>query len=560
MSSTTLPHRSVANIKSPDGRHTGPSTPLRGIASNFGSPSSLRAEEELILIEFGARKIHVGFAGDAVPRGSIWFGPDQQRRVGDFRVWQTDYKDDWRKRATGSEWGRDHELWQPDVRGLDLGLVSDKIERALRDALTKYMLIDSRPRRIVCVLPSGLPIPMLSATLDTLFGRFLSPTIYLLPSSVASTVGAGIRSSLIIDIGWHETVVTSVYEYREVATNRSIRGGRMLAERTHKLLASHLPQGTEKPGPREAEYMLSFEECNEIATRLVWCKPSIHSSASTSEDDGLPTVQEQDESESRSHHPLGQHGATSIPLKSYASPVTIELSYDQLAEPCENTFFESQYSPSCFDDHETPVHLLVYRTLLQLPMDVRAICMSRIIFTGGGSSVLGLRKRIFDEVSHLAEQRGWDSVHGKAVEQLRANFNFKKRSTRQASSGPTGIESPGGNSEEQDGVWHDAANTAPEVDPVEEQLKKGRDKRPQVHGLLRSVESLGPWSGASLIAQLKVPAVATIDRDVWQQQGAAGASKAGDVDSRSSQRQSLGPGLMRGSSSASWTLGLWGAH
>jgi hypothetical protein len=34
-------------------------------------------------------------------------------------------------------WGKDHELWQYDVRGVDLGLVGDKIERALREAFTK---------------------------------------------------------------------------------------------------------------------------------------------------------------------------------------------------------------------------------------------------------------------------------------------------------------------------------------------------------------------------------------------------------------------------------------
>jgi hypothetical protein len=139
--STSLPHRSVANIKSPGGggQASGPSTPLRNIGSTFGSPSSLRAEEDLIVIEFGTRKLHVGFAGDAQPRGSIWFGPDQQRRVGDFRVWQADYRDDWRKRSSGSLWGRDHELWQPEVRGLDLGLVGDRIERGLRDAFTKWV-------------------------------------------------------------------------------------------------------------------------------------------------------------------------------------------------------------------------------------------------------------------------------------------------------------------------------------------------------------------------------------------------------------------------------------
>jgi len=139
--STILPHRAVANIKSPGGAGSGPSTPLRGIASNFGSPSSLRADEELVVIEFGSRKLHVGYAGDPTPRGSVWFSPEQQRRVGDFRIWQTDYQNDWRKRTSDNKWGRDYELWQPDIRCVDLGLVSDKIERALREAYTKLGLI-----------------------------------------------------------------------------------------------------------------------------------------------------------------------------------------------------------------------------------------------------------------------------------------------------------------------------------------------------------------------------------------------------------------------------------
>lgn len=142
--STPLPHRSVANIRSPTGaghrpssHQSGPSTPLRPIPSNFGSPSSLRADDEIIIVEFGTRKLQVGFSGDPFPRGCVWFGPDQQRRVGDFRDWQADYRQDWRSAAAGGLWGRDHELWQYDVRGADLGLVGDKIERALREAFTK---------------------------------------------------------------------------------------------------------------------------------------------------------------------------------------------------------------------------------------------------------------------------------------------------------------------------------------------------------------------------------------------------------------------------------------
>ncbi|KAK4205735.1 hypothetical protein QBC40DRAFT_270777 [Triangularia verruculosa] len=575
---TPLPHRSVANIRSPHtSGNTNPSTPSSSSrpipSSTFGSPSSLRADEDILILELGTRKLQIGFAGDACPRGTVWFTPSQLRRVGDFRDWSSESKSnvDWKtKKVTGEKWwSRDHELWEYDVREVDLGLIGDKVDRALREALTKYMLIDSRPRRMVGVLPSGLPLPMLSAVLDSLFSRFQPPAISLLSSPVALTVGAGVRSSLIVDLGWRETVVTSVYEFREVSTNRSVRGGRLLVEQTHKLLAKHLPENQKKKANDNAgeteDYELSFDECNDITTRMVWCKPHLSSPKAPKSSDGLPTLHEQDES---GVAPVESSTDTSktvrIPLLSCRSPTTIELPWEALAEPSENTFFDSQYTESSFDDHELPLPLLVYRSLLQLPLDVRALCMSRIIFTGGCTNVLGLRGRIFGEVSKLVEERGWDGVQGKGADQMRANPKLKgKRGSRPANSGPSGVDSPseGASGQEQDGVWHDAANTAHDECPVEEQLKRGQDKRPRVQGKMRAIESVGAWSGASLIAHLKAAPVSTVEREAWLQYGAVGASKPSEVDQKSA-RQSFGPGgLMRGSAASnSWTLGVWGMN
>jgi len=435
---------------------------------------------------------------------------------------------------------------------------------------------------MVAVLPSGLSIPLLTAVLDSLFTRLHPPTVALLSSPVATAVAAGLRSAFVVDLGWHETVVTSIYEYREVHSGRSIRGGRMLVEQTHKFLAKHLghprPENTDES--KNQKQVLSFQECEEVAARMVWCKPY----KSSTEDDTteaksptspLPTVQEHEESESHDTQPAAVHPRTTIiPLSSCTPPTSLELSFDSLAEPCESAFFDSQFSPSCFDDHELPLHYLLYRCFLHLPVDVRAICMSRIIFTGGGTNVLGLRKRIFDEVSHMVQERGWDPVFGKGPELLRANPKLKRKGTRLATKGPTASvgsqQQQSGNenvpSSEQDGVWHDAANVTPEFDPVEEQINKGMNKKPPVQGQMRAIESLGAWSGASLVSHLKVPAIATVEREPWLQHGAAGASKIGEteapaVTTKSQHRQSLGAGgLMRGSAAGTpWTLGVWGA-
>lgn len=419
---------------------------------------------------------------------------------------------------------------------------------------------------MVLVLPSSMATSLLSAVLDTLFNRFLPPTISLLSAPIATSVAAGVRSALIVDLGWAETVVTSVYEYREVRCIRSIRAGRILVSQMHKLLGRSLSraQGKDCDDSPEAsqEQVVSFEECDDVTSRLAWCRPAHGSTNPQGQEESLPTVQEQDESELQGTGPAAVPDTVSVPLMSAHPPTTLQIPHLQLAEPCESAFFDLQYSHASFDDHELPLHLLVYRSLLQLPVDVRAICMSRIIFTGGCSKVLGLRRRIFDEVSHLVQERGWDPVLGKGVEQLRLNPKLKNGGSRQARrNGPTGSSSQTDGGGEQDGVWHDAANAGPEVDPIEEQLRKGSDARSRVHGELRAVESLGPWSGASLLTQLKVPAIATIDRELWLQQGASGATRPGEVDFKAQQRQSMGPGgLMRNAAGgANWTLGIWGA-
>jgi hypothetical protein len=143
---TALPHRTVSSIRA--GVPGDPQTPTRPISSTFGSPSSLRADDDAIVIELGSRRLRLGFSGDAAPKRIVAFSPEQQRRTGDFRVWEPGFSSQWRSRASGKSWGADHELWQLELRGQDLSLVSDKLERELRDACFKYVgLLTAAPPR-----------------------------------------------------------------------------------------------------------------------------------------------------------------------------------------------------------------------------------------------------------------------------------------------------------------------------------------------------------------------------------------------------------------------------
>ncbi|KAF4777295.1 hypothetical protein HER10_EVM0013178 [Colletotrichum scovillei] len=580
MSSSAAPslaHRSIANIRTETGSGisggpASPHTPSRNISSTFGSPSSLRAEEDIIVIELGSRFIKLGFAGEPAPKAVLSLGPEQLRRVGDFRTWDPDHKDDWRRRPTGKTWGDDHELWQYDVRTVDLGLVEDKIDRAIREALNKFLLIDSRPRRTSLVLSSSIPLPLLSTTLDVLFHRFQAPIVSLMSTAVTSVVGAGTRSALVVDLGWAETSVTSVYEYREIRTTRTTRAGKMLVNETHNLLQDALSTSSahSQKTRREREqgrHSLSFEECEEVACRLVWCRQVKRGDLPSSRQpeqqqpggEALPTVEEQDESPPTS--PIEEeepsHGNVEVLVHSVEPAENLTLPFQQLSEPCENTYFAPHYSRSSFDDDELPIHHLIYQHLVQLPIDARAVCMSRIIFIGGCSRVIGLKRRIFDELSKIVHERGWDPVQGRAPKQYENNA-LLKRGSRRATEGPTEIAPPARETEERRVTGDDEPRSAADV--IEDSLRKRDSHHPKVQGTLRPLGSLGPWGGASLACQLKVMAMANIDRELWLQQGVNGASRPNEVDVKAQQRQSMGPGgLMRGAGGQSnWTLGAWG--
>ncbi|KAG5979298.1 hypothetical protein E4U55_005328 [Claviceps digitariae] len=566
---SALAHRSVANIRSSSMSQASANSfpphtpPQRAMTSSFGSPSAIRADDDFLILELGSRFIRAGFAGDSLPKACLTCGPAQQRRAGDFRAWQEP-----RSQSCTMKWAVDYEIWRYDVREVDLGLFRDKFERLLRDAFTRFLLIDSRPRRIGIVLDSALPIPLLSSALDTLFTSFQTPVVSLMSAPTMVAVGAGLRSALVIDMGWNETVITSVYEYREVKSSRTVRAGRSLNEELYKLVHGLIP--TAEDDQVSGKKAVSFEECEDILCRLMWCRPSTfksHQRQSTQ----LDTVEEQDENEAESH--VRPSGIAEVPLQSTTPPWTIHIPFNKLADVCDDAFFDPSAARSTFDDHEWPLHLLLYRHLLQLPVDVRAICMSRIVFTGGCSNILGIKQRIMDELSYMVARRGWEPVFGKGAEQLRSNKKFRWKNGLQTSSMSSSIAPPeitgggsssGGDDDESDGLRSEAGTAESQEDAVEAKIARNRPVAQQFQGQLRAIHSLGAWAGASLLCHMKIPAMATVERELWLQQGANGASRPNEVDIKTQQRQSMGAsGLMRGGGGhqhhASWTLGVWGA-
>ncbi|PYH40142.1 putative actin-related protein RO7 [Aspergillus saccharolyticus JOP 1030-1] len=561
------------------GAPASPHTPqhhLRSNNSSFASTTSstsYRGEEDAIIFEFGARWLRAGFEGESVPMCVVGCGPEECRRVGDYRGWLKSNNPDTdpgqsRPLVNAEDWASAYELWNMDLRAVDLGLVEDKIERMFRETYNKYLLTDAGTSRLVLVLPAIMPHPLLSSLLSTLFSRWRFPSITLLTSATMTATAAGVRSALVVDIGWAETVVTGVYEYREIAIKRSTRAMKALLQETGRLF-TNIPtvrDGRSQAASRDEGISVQFEFCEEVASRFLWCKPRENASAESQQQQQQQQEQIQiqpspDEPPDPTTQPPSSltsllQRTVEIPSPLHPSSAYIELPFSTFAEPVETVLFAAGTADCELDDEEKPLPLLIYNALLALPPDARGTCMSRMIFTGGGANIPGIRQRILADVAALVAEHGWSPVRGKVIEQQRrklANLRLShsSRTRRAASQIPT---SP---------LITTLKQEEDLEDPIEQKIRRNNRDRdrdalpPSVQGVLREVESLGPWAGASLTTSLKIRGMVEIEREKYLQHGLAGASREFEAHGHAPDRRS---GLRAGGGGdrSSWTLAGWG--
>ncbi|CAG8908453.1 unnamed protein product [Penicillium egyptiacum] len=500
-------------------------------ASSTSPSSSFRSEDDAIIFEIGARWLRAGFEGGSAPVCVVGFGPEDSRRAGDYRGWIHG--------STGAarlpqpvdmeEWTRAYELWRPDSREVDLGLVEDKIERVFRETYNQFLLTDAGTSRLVLVLPSLMPHPLLSSLLSTLFSRWRFPSVTLLSSATMSATAAGLRSALVVDLGWAETTATAIYEYREMTTKRTTRSMKHLMQEMGLLLTGLASDGNQDTETAD-KISVGFAYCEEVASRFAWCK--LQTEADTSSDEPDPKL--------------------SIPSPAKPEEEYMDVPFSRLAEPVEKVLFAPGVAEHELDDEEKSLPLLVYNTLLSLYPDARGTCMSRIVFVGGGSRIPGLRQRVLKEVSLLIDRHGWSPIRGKALERQRQRLKELRLSARKASNEP---ETPKSNGEtpSTDDEPADPSKEVPEIDFVEQKLRRqNKDILVPIQGVLREVESLGPWAGASLTTSLKIRGTVEIEREKFLQQGLAGATR--DLDYPVPDRRS---GLRSGGDRSSWTLAGW---
>lgn len=487
--------------------------------------------------------------------------------MGDYRQWLPGYGE-WKRKATRVEsWGEESELWHMDLRRCDLGLVEDKIERAVREAYNKFLLMDTKSRRLMTVLPSVMPHQLLATLLGTIFSNFQTPSITLLSPPILATVAAGCRSALVVDVGWREAVVTGVYEYCEVSQSRTTRAMRMVTLEMARIMEQYdaeskgeTPAETTRDREDEQATMLSvdLDQAEEVTTRMAWCKSRQESvqmtpnSNDVSDQLGQISIAVNETKSAMFTNITKITSDNEIAIPSPSSPrKCIQIPFSLFAEPAEKTFFVKNCPRYDLDDHEQPLYQLVFKSLLHLPPDVRSVCMSRIIITGGGSNIPGLKARLLNELTALVEQRGWDPVAGKAADERTQRLKgISSNRQRPPDTSQKTTDSP---------PLIPASQMPLPSDPIEEKLRRDQNKgiKPTVSGVIRGVETLGAWAGASLLTNLRIKGLVEIERDFFLQYGLAGARRDLESNVAASKRMVGGTLSFGGGEKAVSGLGIW---
>ncbi|KAK5938734.1 hypothetical protein PMZ80_008926 [Knufia obscura] len=480
--------------------------PARYISSNFSTPGSTYGkEEDAIIIELSPRYLKAGIESESHPQCRYEFRPTNAKRLGDYRQWLPGYT---APKESPEKWGEGYELWRNDLKDFDLGLLGDKLERAVREVYNKNLLIDAGNARLVLVVPSVLPHPVLSTILQTLFERWAYSSITLLPTPAIALISAGLRSGLVVDVGWEETVVTAVYEYREVRTHRSTRAMRLLTKNFAAWAKTVL-----NPGHR-----LDLDTVESFLKRV-----------------GTRVLGEQSEETALSSSDQLQ---IEWPTETFTQPVT--FSCGKIRENLTQTLFgkAQEVHP---DDEEVPLHQLIYNALLLLPSDIRGICISRIVFIGEGSENTGIPAVVLKAFSELLERRGWTEVQGQKLRKKREGLSELAQARTQSTD-----------------ARHDDFILSDKAIPEERYLReKAKHSQPPVHGAVRQVDTLGSWAGASLLTTLKVKSFVEIQRDKFVSHGLSGASRDFDMSVIPQQRMSTLGMRPKAGERTSWTLSGW---
>ncbi|CCH41536.1 Actin-1 [Wickerhamomyces ciferrii] len=316
-----------------------------------------------VVLQLGARTIHAGFAGDAVPTiRSVTNAYDLK----DAQVDQNDglnHASDQRLEVEVNDIDfRGNVLWDNDLVGYDFPQLERLLERIIYDIYQNNLLVDAKKCKVLILEPPFFPIPLKKMLTKVLLFHIHAQSVRFFPEPVLSSISSGSNNALVIDMGWCQSTITAVFDLRILykesrVTNRA-------GKNFHAFVRTNLKEnGIDS---------LSFDFVEDLICDTFYCNPH--------------TILEEEEKYS-----TFTYNGISIPNK---------LRYNLI----DQFFFENGLKPNVDDENNFLVPL-IKGLKKQLPIDLRSTLFTNIIFTGGLTKIPGMKTRILNELQIESESK-----------------------------------------------------------------------------------------------------------------------------------------------------------
>ncbi|KAJ3161009.1 Actin- protein 10 [Geranomyces variabilis] len=197
-------------------------------SSSFQRQRSIYTTEDRIVLDLGSLYWKCGFSGEPRPRHilptrTVALAPGPAAREGCCSP------------------GTIQPLWDLNFGNAHLPLLRNILARLLRELYHRYLLIDSKARKVVLCEGPLFPTAIKQVIADILFRELEVPSINFVPASVAALLTGGNTTGLVVDCGNLETTALLVYDGRALIYNvQSIPlAGSSVTKRLRTLLKVH---------------------------------------------------------------------------------------------------------------------------------------------------------------------------------------------------------------------------------------------------------------------------------------------------------------------------------
>lgn len=115
------------------------------------------------------------------------------------------------------------------------------LEVIIRHMFNHELLVDSKSQRVVVLENPKWPVAIKEIITKVFLRKLRCTSITFYPAPVLEMVAAGIRSGVVIDIGWEETTISPIYDLRLLSNKvySTNRGAKQLHNEVKKVIMEH---------------------------------------------------------------------------------------------------------------------------------------------------------------------------------------------------------------------------------------------------------------------------------------------------------------------------------